>query len=271
MAYRQSLIAVAHQKVLGRLMSGWRRRGASLLQIGLGAGCSPEFFWEAGLDVTVIDSSPDRLAAARGRTGPKIGYVCGNPEHLPFDDGAFDYAVLVHHGLKSGVAEREAVLLEALRAAVRGVIILEWNRFSLCGVPRSAEGLGDFPAREGRPGASARHGDGGMEGVWPWDLCRLVKEHCAGRRLFGVSALPLWEGLWPDPAREGSALRRFCAGISTTPVPLPLGALIGLRVDWTPVPLTPVGMLRSAAASLCAAKPQGEEAMGRTVQRRHQH
>ena len=37
-----------------------------------------------------------------------------------------------------------------------------------------------------------------------------------------------------------------------------------MKVDWSPVPLTPIGMLKSAAASLCAPpKPSREQVMGR--------
>ena len=44
---------------------------------------------------------------------------------------------------------------------------------------------------------------------------------------------------------------------------MPFGALLGVRVDWKSVPLTPAGVLRSAAEKLCPVKPQ-EELVGRS-------
>lgn len=263
--HRRKFLSTARQHVLHQLISGWRRRGASLLQIGLNGGFSPEFFWEAGFDVSALDRSPDCLAAAREQTGPKIEYVCGNAELLPFDDGAFDYAVLMHHGLAPGRDGRSVMLDEALRVSSHGVIILEWNRFSLAGKPRTVwEG---WPASAGEDSCDVLDcpSCGSAEkSVFPWDLYRLARRSFKGGRIVFRSALPLWEGTWP--ASEGGLLfsmRNALMPLNLTPSPVPLGALIGLRMDWTPLPLTPVGMLRSAAASLYPARPQREEVIGR--------
>ena len=62
---RRRFLFTARQRVLEHLLSGWRRRGASLLHIGLNGLLSPEYFWEAGFDVTALDRSPERLSAFR--------------------------------------------------------------------------------------------------------------------------------------------------------------------------------------------------------------
>ncbi len=258
--YRRRFLSEARQKVLHQLISGWKRRGSSLLQVGLNAGFSPEFFWEAGFDVTAVDRSPACLVAAREQTGPRVEYLCGSAEALPFDDGFFDYAVLVHHGLTSAPGNAgETMLREALRVAARGIIIMEWNRFSLAGVPKSAREHWEAPEA-----AECAVCDEDAGGVKPWELFAMVRRVCPGRRVSLVSALPLWEGTWPDGSSGALAsLRRAAAPLNLWPLPLPFGALVGMRVDWAPVPLTPIGMLKSAAASLCApAEPSRERVMG---------
>ncbi len=255
---RRHFFNSARQRLLDDLLSGWRRRGSSLLHIGLNGGLSPECFWEAGFDVTAIDRSLERITACREQTGPKVEYACGSPDFLPFGDGEFDYAVLAYHGLKrrKGVGIGAglsgdgipAELAEALRVAARGVIILEWNSFSLARVPSLVqEEEGTAPGR----------------GVLPWELWALLGRACPERRRRFLSSMPLWQDTWPSDA-EGWArrLRRVLAPINSTPTILPLGVLLGVRVDWNSVPLTPAGVLRSAAEKLCPAKPQ-EELVGR--------
>ena len=256
---RRNFLFSARQHLLEHLLSGWRRRGASLLLIGLNGGLSPECFWEAGFDVTAIDRSPERLAYFREQTGPKVEYACASSELLPFGDGEFDYAVLVHHGLKrrkgagigAGLAGSgiPAELTEALRVAGRGVILLEWNRFSLSGVPSLA-----LEGEERSPEC----------GVLPWELWSLLGRACPERRRHLASVLPLWQGTWPGRGEGGVAarVRRLLMPINRTPTAWPLGAILGVRVDWNSVPLTPAGVLRSAAEKLCPAKPQ-EELVGR--------
>ena len=66
--------------------------------------------------------------------------------------------------------------------------------------------------------------------------------------------LPLWEGSWPDGADGCKGyLSRILAPVNLFLSPVPLGALMGIRMDWTPISLTPVGLLRSAAARLYPA------------------
>ena len=261
---RRRFLFSARQRVLDQLISGWRRRGFSLLQIGLSGGLSPEAFWVAGFDVTALDRSPERLAASREQTGPKVDYSCGSPEHLPFGDGEFDYAVLVHRGLKRRVGTgiggafsdgTPPELSEALRVAARGIIVLEWNRFSLAGVPKSSleEGADDLQEK----------------GVLPWELWSMLGRTCPERRRHLVSALPLWLDTWPcDKEERGlrNALRKLLVPVNITPAALPFGAVLGVRVDWKNVPLTPAGVLRSAAEKLCPVN-QREELIGRKTAR----
>lgn len=253
---RRKFLSLARQKLLHRLISGWKRRGTTLLQVGLDAGFSPEFFWEAGFDVTALDRSSVCLSAAREQTGPKVDYVCGMADSLPFDDGVFDYAVLFHRELTSG--EGKAILEEALRVAVRGIIIMEWNAFSLAGAPAWASAHWE----EGEECSSCASSP---RAVKPWELYFMARRACSGRRISFFSSLPLWECTWHG---ERSALPAFVQNsldsFNLFPMAWPFGSLMALRIDWAPVPMTPIGMLKSAAASLCPpAKRSQEQVVGR--------
>ena len=69
---RQGQFVLQHEKRLfQRLLSPWPRRRQTLLEPGCGTGIFLEFFWEAGFDVSGIDSSSAMLARARKRLGSK--------------------------------------------------------------------------------------------------------------------------------------------------------------------------------------------------------
>lgn len=277
---RLLFLSMARQRLLHQLMSGWHRRGASLLQIGLNANVSPAFFWEAGFDVTAVDPSPSSLAEAAAHTGPRVEYVQGHADDLPFEDASFDYAVLMHQGvrscnekkgfLRSLFSERGSVrkglepdeghpaLREALRVASRGVLLLEWNRFSLAGEPSALHALstgmsgdeGVLRDRQYVPRADRTKEVFGE--VWPWELYALARRCSGGRRLLLMSVLPLWQGTWPAGGKGWkSTLQHRLSPLNLTPLPLPVGALLGMRIDWASAPVTPVGMLRHAASRLC--------------------
>lgn len=218
------------RRLVRRLLTPWRRRGAALLQVGLGSGLLPDFFWEAGFDVTGLDVNPIAVEAARQATGPRVDYTLGKPDHLPFDDGRFDYVVLTHLRLAPGMA---LPLDEALRVASRGVIVLEWNLLS---VPALSHG----PWRCG---------------VWPWTVTWLARAACPDARLSLYSALPWPLFMWPGagPAQAGAkggaqaSVGRFVRWLRGVVVPVPLGALMGLRLEKNSALLTPIGTVPAAS------------------------
>ncbi len=230
------------------LLSAWRRRGASLLQVGL-ADLSPDMFWEAGFDVSALDASAAALERARAETGPKIEYHLGKADYLPFEDGAFDHVVLAHPGLADEAGAR--ALEEAVRVAARGVIVLEWNRLSFAGA------------------ALARQT--GLRAVWPWALAGLGREACPDCRARLRSALPLPHVLWPRdvlppqnpasvspaPAPAASALsarvlRRAGTLFRDMTLPVACGAAMALRLEKSGLPLTPAGLVLEQARAAYA-------------------
>lgn len=117
------------QRLLADVISPWQRRNQSLLEIGCGAGHFLQLFYSGGFDVTGIDKSEAMLEKARRRLGNKATLRCGNAEHLPFDDGEFDYVAIVT--ALECMNDPEAVLTEAFRVASRGVLIAYLNSWSL--------------------------------------------------------------------------------------------------------------------------------------------
>lgn len=224
---------VWHQRqlLLHHLLSPWRRRGATLLQVGLGSGISPDFFWEGGFDVSALGSDMAALDFAREVTGPKVEYHLGQPDYLPFDDNTFDHVVLMHMGLHS-----LPVLEEAVRVASRGVIVLEWNRLSLSRFGQHLQG----PSQENPAWQILA-----QKAVWPWKLPWLGHKVCAECRLMLRSILPLPQMLWPN-FKAGSpknCMQKIMNPIHDAVMPLPIGAIMGMRMELSPLMLTPVGIV----------------------------
>lgn len=220
---RAEFVDGQRRKLLHYLLSPWRRRGATLLQVGLRDRLWPDFFWEAGFDVAALDADPAAMEASREVTGPKVEYFLGQPDHLPFDDSQFDHVIVLHSRL-----EPRMVLGEALRVAARGIIVLEWNRLSLAALTR---------------GAARR-------GVWPWMLTWLGRKACPECRMSLHSVLPWPQFAWPggrqrpvEAKQTGRPGAKRPRRLRDPVVPLPLGAIMGLRMEIPPVLLTPVGAL----------------------------
>jgi len=119
--------AAASVDAVGRLTAG---PPARIVDVGTGAGDIPLAFARRGWSVVALDSDPEVLAIARGRTAgvPGVEVVAGDGMRLPFDDGAFDVAhcsLLLHH-----FAPRAAVaLLRELRRVSRaGIVVNDLRR-----------------------------------------------------------------------------------------------------------------------------------------------
>ncbi len=96
-------VLLAEEKLVRQLMAGWKRRGSSLLQIGLHSFIRPEFFWDAGFEVCATDENLQAIQNSFDISGPRIDYSLAKIDHavqnnakksgfLPFDDNSFDFA-----------------------------------------------------------------------------------------------------------------------------------------------------------------------------------
>ncbi len=97
---------------------------AAVLEIGSGMGGPARFIAQtAGVYVTGIDLTPDykdvamRLSAATG-LDEHTGFVTGSALAMPFDDGAFDAAYMIHVGMN--IEDKAGLFAEAFRVVKPG-------------------------------------------------------------------------------------------------------------------------------------------------------
>ena len=205
-------VALAQCNVLlHRLLAGWPRRSRTMLVMGAGSGDFIERLWEAGFDITGQEDSAKFLAEAKALMSSRAEFVLSAPDHLPFDDRAFDYAVIV--AAYEFWDNPEAVLKELNRIVCSGVILIFPNAWSLFGLECR---LSKNPLC-----ASARPLLQSPRTIW--QMCRRVfgKERTA----WG-SVLPATTQTWKQ--------RHFFHFFNSLRCPLPLGAFAGLRIDFGP-------------------------------------
>lgn len=114
--------------LLQHSIAAWPRRGRTLLEINCGRGDFLPLLWECGFDMTATESAPD-LRAEADRMADRAEVLATADDHLPFDDGEFDWVVL--HLVSHGTQNALNAMAEALRVASAGVALTFWNAASL--------------------------------------------------------------------------------------------------------------------------------------------
>lgn len=232
------------RRLVQKMLAPWPRRGRSLLEVGCGSGRFLDVFWDAGFDVTALDPDPVQLEAANVRLGGRVETRLGVPDALPFEDDAFDFVSLGPFSLcqntQRGTQNVADALREAARVAALGVLLRFWNPHSLAAVGKTLRGQ--------LPGECLN---------LSWGRARSILRDCVPHCTLSTRSLlhgPV--SLW----REG-VLSRVCDTI----VPLPLGALLAVRL--TCVPSTPLTGLPLRIRPLCLDTAQPAAAMERRAQR----
>ena len=105
----------------------------SVLEIGCGTGHFANWLAERGMRVVGLDRSPAMLREAQ-RSFPRIPAVLGDADHLPFSNGAVDLALFVT-ALEFLDGPPKA-LVEAVRVARQGIVLVVLNRWSVGGFSR---------------------------------------------------------------------------------------------------------------------------------------
>lgn len=113
--------------------------GESLLDIGCGTGVSLKPYLGKGIQLTGIDPSPHMLDIAKVNLGHRVDLYRGYSEDLPFDDNAFNHAVLF---LTLEFTDNpEKAIAEACRVAKDCVFIGILNKYSLVTLQYRIAGL----------------------------------------------------------------------------------------------------------------------------------
>ncbi|MFH1153098.1 MAG: class I SAM-dependent methyltransferase [Pseudomonadota bacterium] len=113
-------------------------QGERLLDIGCGTGMGLEHFLSHGLQVTGVDPSPYMLDIARKKLRNRADLHRAFAEDLPFDDNAFETAVLM---TSLEFTERPAKAIEeACRVAKDRVVIGVLNLYAPLNLIRKARG-----------------------------------------------------------------------------------------------------------------------------------
>lgn len=193
-------------KLIVDLISGWPRRGRRFLEVGCATGLMTEMFYHAGFDVTGLDCSPRMLAEARERMGRRAEFFLGRAEHLPFDDGQFDYVGI--GSVLEFVDDPEAVLTEALRVASYGVIVTVYSKWSLYYLLRNRTQSGCIQHRNW---------------MTPLELEKIFRGLVDTGALTRRSILLGPVSSWKDTP--------ICSWINSRILPYGLGALSGICVD----------------------------------------
>lgn len=267
-------------QLLQHVLSPWPRRGHSLLEVGCGDGHFLEFFWQAGFDVTAVDRASPLLEAARQRLHGRADIQAAAADALPFADNTFDYVALTaplptlppapvpgaHAAPAQAPILARDILDEALRVAAKGLLLRCWNPFSLAGLWRYAwlcsgptpsveapvaEDDADAPCPDAQEADSAS----ARRALWMgWrDYRALLRSLAPGCAISTRSTL-----LGPPPTWHHSKALRL---LNTWECPLPLGAVVYLRVDHqTRFPLTSLPLRLS---SLRMKNPRPATAMER--------
>ena len=192
---------IAERALLERLLAPFAM-ARSVLEVGCGTGHFTR--WLAGRvpGVVGLDRAPAMLAEAR-RHQPRLLLIQGEAHQLPIRSRAVDIVVLVF--TLEFLEDPAAALIEAVRVARRGLLVVALNRWSLGGFSRRW-------GRDGRRAVLGRARDFALPSL------RGLASAAAGPRLRGV--------------RWASAL--FPDRLVKSPARLPLGGVIGLSVGLAP-------------------------------------
>jgi demethylmenaquinone methyltransferase/2-methoxy-6-polyprenyl-1,4-benzoquinol methylase len=137
------------------LVSRLPRDGGHVLDVATGTGLVAAELLRRGFEVTGVDQSPEMLARARERFGPRIELAESSAESLPFAQGSFDHLTVTY--LLRYVDDPGATLAELARVVRPGGVVASLEFGVPSGLARPAW---ELYVRAGLPlaGRVLRHG-----------------------------------------------------------------------------------------------------------------
>jgi len=106
--------------LIDALMAPWPRGQWKLLVVGADEGIVCHHFWSRGVIVTLAASAPTFLAQTRDRC-PSVDLHLAQPDHLPWEDGSFDFAISLFAWQEP---EMPRCLRELIRVVQGGVVVI---------------------------------------------------------------------------------------------------------------------------------------------------
>ena len=103
------------------LVSRLPRDGGHVLDVATGTGLVAAELLRRGFAVTGVDQSPEMLARARERFGPRIELVVSSAERLPFTEASFDHLTVTY--LLRYVDDPATTLAELARVVRPGGVV----------------------------------------------------------------------------------------------------------------------------------------------------
>ncbi len=198
------------------LMENWHKRNHKLLHIGHYSDIEPSYFWDMGFDVTYLVKNQEELERAKEKNGQKIEYCIASPDHLPFDEKIFDFAYCAHAFASFDFTNEQKITImqELSRVTAQGLCLIEYNTFALSRL---------------RPAISALE--------YKEYATKVFKEE--NLELFTALGLPAC--FW--------TLKLPLKTINSSPLRIPIGSLMAIRVAFAPVGMTPLLLKVQQAAS----------------------
>ncbi len=203
------------------MLSPWSRRGHNILAMGFGHWKSLEMLWESGFDVSAIAASQGQMDMTKKFLHQKVDVYISSFDHLPFDDKSFDYVILRPPPRKEAYPPLDAMLKEAYRLANKGILLQFWNIFSTLGLWRKRQSLPYFLEHS------------------LWDSWHNTRK--AMRKLSSSGKITTGSTLF-GPLSSWHEQSRLAKGNGRV-IPIPLGALVHLRLDLVAqTPLTGIAL-----------------------------
>jgi SAM-dependent methyltransferase len=212
----------AQQRLLRKMLAPWANTGGgghepSLLELFCGSGLFLAQYCLEGFTASGQEHDLTLAQAARDRLGRKAEIIQHNPEQLPFNDQSFDYVICVN-GLEFA-RDAQAVLREALRLAIQGMLIVFPNSWSL----RGLETLGKKYPRSADPHQIPYGTHKKFIPLTVWNLLHKLE----------VRASLTWRSTLLGPGCTWND-NPFCKGLNTLALPIAVGSSVMLRLDFAP-------------------------------------